>query len=197
MAAAEPSHRMVVRASAGWALVGLALVLSGCAQTPAAPRLADPSVDSGPHCAAARCTSDAAQLPGATFTVEVGGSGRQHTINATIRNLGERTFGYLWVPSCGLTPWGESLSGPHGEVAPREPESHCQPCGEAKLGPGAVLSQRFAWDERLWDPALGRMVDAAPGRYVWTVQFFAWDEGQPMCTAESHMASADVSVNVA
>jgi hypothetical protein len=143
-----------------------------------------------------RASGSSADLEGVVLEVVHTASGDDHRLDATVRNTGLRIFYYLWVPRCGLGPWNDAMVGPEGEaVQPREPEVHCLPCGWDALSPGESLSRSFEWDERLWDFDEERSYDAPPGRYVWTVAFYAEPKDADVCGGR-HAVGADVEVDV-
>lgn len=128
-------------------------------------------------------------LDGVVLEVVRSESGDAHRLDATVRNTGLYAFYFLWVPSCGLEPWTDSLAGPDGPVEPREPVGHCHPCGFDVLSPGESMSRSFEWDERLWDLDEERMRRAPDGRYAWTAAFYAEPDAHDACGGDRSVSA--------
>ena len=174
----------------GLVAAGVVFALAGClsADPGTAEAPADWAHDYGLHCMHPPCTHESPVLPGVVMAAERNDTGKLHSIGITVRNDGDRTYHYLWVPGCDKVPWIERFEGSPGTVQPREPEAQCDPCGWERLSPGAALSEEFQWDERVWDPLEGSMRDAPSGRYVWTIQFAATEDGQDVCQMDERIS---------
>ena len=180
-----------VKAWAAFVLV-MPVALAGCAD---GGKDGNPDPGGNPQCAGAVCSAESRALDGLVLEVVRTDAGRDHRLEATVRNTGWEIFWYLWVPYCELDPWGEEMVGPSGPVNPHEPEAHCLPCGWDALSPGESLTESFAWDERVWDVDDGTASEAPPGRYVWTVHFYAAHTEDEACGADQGVA-VDVWIDV-
>jgi hypothetical protein len=183
----------------GWTVLVSTMLLGAAA----AAGCAGPTDDAVEGCATEPCTSTSAPssvLDGVVLDLVRTDQGRDHRLDATVRNTGSAIFYYLWVPHCGEEPWTDSMAGPDGPVSPREPLAVCQPCGWDALSPGDSLTKTYEWDERVWeDPDFdghGTSRDAPSGHYTWIVRFYAERRSEDACGGDDFVqASTGIDVD--
>jgi hypothetical protein len=120
----------------------------------------------GPHDGEDSATD--ADFPGLMLGGRLAGSGASVSVAASANNFGER--GYR-VPGGCRTPWAESMSGPSGAVALRQPAAACAAESWGDLAAHDSLSRTFEWNGTLWDAGSGTFAPAPPGTYAWRIVF--------------------------
>lgn len=109
--------------------------------------------------------------PGLTVRGTLSAEGDHLTVDAVARNDGNWTYKVESV--CG-SPWIVELFRGDERLELHEPQARCLAFALADFGPDSSLSFTTDWDGTVWDPELGRQVNAGPGEYVWSVRFVAY-----------------------
>lgn len=94
---------------------------------------------------------------------------------AVANNMGQRTYR---VSDVCVTPWDESMLGPDGDVAHRQPKATCTAFGLRDFPPGESIPFSAEWNGTLWSTEDGSgFGPAEPGTYTWTARFQVFSGG--------------------
>lgn len=125
------------------------------------------------HSEAASATNP--KYPGIRVEGTVEGTGSELRADAMARNAGTRTYRII-SPTCGQ-PWGETMTGPSGNVDPHEPMVRCSAFILAEFRPGDQEPFNLAWNGTLWEHGTHRFVRAPQGSYAWRLSFEVFRNG--------------------
>jgi hypothetical protein len=143
-------------------LLALLALLSGCVL----PDEAEQPHRVGP----VQKTATNANFPGLVVDAVYTANGTLHTIEATARNHGPRTY---HVSSICAPVWTDVVRTDAGERVWPPPQVVCLAFGTKPFPPHEHLSTSVTWEERAWDAQTEREGSAPKGAYEWTLTFHA------------------------